>query len=437
MVNSVLAHGGFCVSTRAGVHCEFSRLRQRTSPTILLVDNFADYAEQVEELLAEVSLDTPLLVISSERAYRREHIDVVLSDVPLDSRLLGEPTANELDQLLEKYQTAGLVGQDWLTGNRTQAIRRLRGDPIAIAVCRILNDFRPLDRIVDSLWTAASPVERQIYLAAALAQRCHGAGVRQSVLQLIAGSQFAVDDLIGTSNALPLARHPADGDFVLPRSAVVAERILTRVARQHSDLILEAFVSLASHVAPRVNRKAIGKRSPEARLAGRLFDADKVVRPLLSEAAEDFYEAVKEAWKWNSRYWEQRALLIADRDIRTALQYARHAVTIEVHPLPLTTLGKTLLLSMGTRTSDQERASVFAEAFAVLNRAISIEARNARIAIQPFATLLNGTAKYLADGGALTLIQNEVIRRYMEDARLRYGEDVGIAAAIRRLDAAM
>lgn len=74
------------------------------------------------------------------------------------------------------------------------------------------------------------------------------------------------------------------------------------------------------------------RRSPEARLAGRIFDADKIVKPLLGSAAEDFYVSVQKQWEWNSRYWEQRALLAADTDLHIALQYARYAVAIEFHP---------------------------------------------------------------------------------------------------------
>ena len=85
------------------------------------------------------------------------------------------------------------------------------------------------------------------------------------------------------------------------------------------------------------------RRSPEARLAGRLFDGDKIVKPLLDSAAEQFYVESQKLWEWNSRYWEQRALLKADSDLVTALRYAKQAVAIENHPFPLTTLAKLLL----------------------------------------------------------------------------------------------
>ena len=173
-------------------------LRQRTSPSIILVDNFADYAEQVRDLLDSTQSITSVAIMGVERGYRKEHIDVVMSDTPVAVRELGDPTRNELDQLLEKYQKSGLIGDRKLSANRQGAISALRGDPIAISVCRILNDFRPLDRIVNSLWEAANTKQREVYLVCALAHHCHGTGIRQSVMQMIAGSDFSIDSLLGS-----------------------------------------------------------------------------------------------------------------------------------------------------------------------------------------------------------------------------------------------
>ena len=420
------------IDVRTAARC----LRQRTSPTVLLADNFADCARQVGDLLDEVGPSADVAVVGVDRAYRREHVDVVMSDAPMAVEKLGNPTAGELDQLIEKYRTSGLVAGANLMGDRQQAIGILRGEPIAMAVCRILNDYRPLDRIVDSIWEAATERQRTIYLTCALARRCYAGGVRRSILQAIAGADSSVDDLLGERCPLPLAVHPSHGDFLLPQSVVVADHVLPRIARRETDLTVEVFTSLARGIAPRVNRKAIRMRTPEARLAVRLFDADKIVRPLLAVRAEDFYVAVRDAWEWNSRYWEQRALLIADRDIRTALQFARHAVAIEVHPFPLTTLG-TILLKRLDSAAEAERSPVFVEAFTVLSRAISMERDNTRVTVRPFSTLLTGTSKFLQNGGSLTLEQHNAIRGYVDDARDRYGGDVGIAAAIRKLDSVM
>ena len=419
------------VDVRTAVFC----LRQRTSPTVILIDNFADCARQFRDLFEEIGSNTDVAIIGVERAYRREHVDVVMSDVRMTVKKLGDPTTGELDQLLEKYWTSGLVA-DMTFRDRQHAIGVLRNEPIAMAVCRVLNDYRPLDRIVDSIWEAATETQQRIYLTCALARHCYAAGVRRSILQVIAGTDFSIDDSLSERCPLPLAVHPSNDDFVLPQSVVVADQVLVRVSRQNRDLTIDVFTGLAKGIAGRVNRNAIKRRTPETRLAGRLFDADKIVRPLLAGRSEDFYVAAKDAWEWNSRYWEQRALLIADRDIRTALQFARHAVAIEVHPFPLTTLG-TVLLKRLDSVNKAERVSIFAEAFSVLSRAISIERGDARVTVRPFSTLLTGTSRFLENGGSLTLEQHDAIRSYADDARYRYGGDVGIEAAIKKLDSVM
>lgn len=420
------------IDTKTAARC----LRQRTSPSVILVDNFADCAEQIRDLLEKIGTSVKVIVVGAERVYRKEHVDVVMSDASIIVEKLGNPTEGELDQLLEKYKVSGLIADKSFVKNSRHAIDVLSGDPIAIAVCRILNDYRPFNRIIDSIWEAASETQRRIYLACALARHCFATGIRRSILQMIAGTNFSVDSLLEENCPLPLTVNSRDDDFLLPQNVVVAERVLDRIAKRERNLTISVFTDLAKSIAPRVNRKGVRKRTPEARLAGRLFDADKIVRPFLAEHSEDFYVAVKDAWEWNSRYWEQRALLIVDRDIKTALQYARHAVAIEEHPFPLTTLG-TVLLKYLDSCMETDRAPIFAEAFVKLSLAISMEENNARVSVRPFSALLVGTSRFLENGGSLTLEQHDAIRSYANDARYRYGEDRGIAEAIRSLDSFM
>ena len=424
--------------SRMDVETATECLDQLVSPAVVLVDNFADHAEQVLDLLDMTRATHSVAVLGAERKYRQEHIEVVFSETPATVERLGVPTRPELRQLLENYRRLGLIGDERLVQNPGGAIARLRREPIAVAVCRIMNDFRPLDRIVRSLWAAAEEGQRRVYLACSLGHRCHGAGVRFSVLQNISGPNGSVSESLGDGCPLPLVPSVEDGNFLVPRSGVVAERLLLFVASEYRDVMVEAFTSLATSVAARVNRKAIRRRTPEARLAGRLLDGDKIVRPLLGADAEGFYVAVRDSWAWNSRYWEQRALLIAERDIRTALQYARHAVAIEAHPYCLTTLGKVLFKSLPSQRGRSEaQESTFGEAFLVLQQAIDREKISARVTIHPFSTLLVGTERFLKGGGHLTLEQDEAIRSYAAEAHDRYGHDPGVARALKRLDAAM
>jgi len=415
------------IDIRTAAYC----LGELAHPCIVLVDNLADYVEQIRELHATTEEGGLVAFIGAERRYRQEYIDLIFSDLPIPSQKLTGPTNREFEQLLRNYQDAGLLANKNL--NDLNAAVNLRRDSIAVAVCRILNDFRPIERIVESLWAAATPDQRKVFLACALAQRCHGTGVRYTVLQFVGGLHFSVDSMIGSESPLPLATNTYDDDFLLPQSAVIGERILAYASKVDKELMLDVFTSLANGLAPRVNRKAITMKTPEAKLAGRLFDGDKIVRPLLDAEAESFYVSAKSAWEWNSRYWEQRALLIVDRDIRTALQYARHAVAIEEHSLPLTTLGKVLLRSLDS-AGPVEKQHVFDEAFSILNKAISKEADNARVTIHPFVTLLTGAARYIERGGSLTLEQRDNIDQHLDEARHRFGGDRGLLLIVERLD---
>ena len=249
----------------------------------------------------------------------------------------------ERRQLIELFRQYGLVASADAIKRPDQYAARLKGDPVAISVCRILNDFRPLEGIVDSLWNSCDDEHRLPYLCAALARHCHVTGVRYSLLQAIVGNRCLLSDLFTDSVSLRLTDNPEDKDYAVPMNTVIGERILRRAVEKNPQALFEAFSSLANGLAPHVNRISIMRRSPEARLAGRLFDADKIARPFLGAAADEWYIACQKQWEWNSRYWEQRALLAADDDLETALRYARHALAIERHPFTLTTLAKLML----------------------------------------------------------------------------------------------
>lgn len=178
------------------------------------------------------------------------------------------------------------------------------------------------------------------YLCAALSLHCHASGLRYSILQSIAGQSVPLGKFFDSMIPLGLTANPDDDEFVIPLNAVFADRILQRAISSDKECLFDAFEKIAKGLAPHVNRTAIMRRTPEARLSQRLLDGDKIVKPMLGSRANRLYEVCSKDWEWNSRFWEQRALLLSETDLPTALQYARHAVAIELHPFSLTTLSK-------------------------------------------------------------------------------------------------
>jgi SIR2-like domain len=415
------------IDTNIAIAC-LSRIKTQL---LLVVDGLADHVDQLMELLANTSVSSRVVVLAAERSYRSQYLDVILGPTQRRGEYLLPLTLNECQQLIERYRQLGLVGSKHALRDPNGFAGRILNDPVAIAICRILNDFRPLDAIVDSLVKAATPDHHLPYLCVCLAEHCYGVGLRYSLLQAIVGPGKPINQMFEQQAPLRLAFNALHDEYVVPLNPVIGEQILHRSSRYAPTNLQAAFTGIASALVPHVNRRAIMRRSPEARLAGRLFDADKVVKPLLGSAAENFFVSVQKEWEWNSRYWEQRALLAAETDLNTAVQYARHAVAIESHSFPLTTLGKVLLMVM--EKTPAERASVFAEAFEKLAEAITSEVARSRISVHPYATLITGAARYLEFGEQLTPDQRDRLLGFRIEARNLFPNDMMINNALQRL----
>lgn len=394
-------------------------------PLIVLVDNFAEQASSISNVLAAIAR-TDVVFICAERNYRRRHIQRSLGDTP--HRVVDglDLTHAEASQLVQSYVKRGMTASQQAVRFPAKFATDLVNEPIAVACCHILNDMRPLDAIVQSTYNAASQIERDRYLIAALAQFCFGGGVRYEILAAKTG-QAGWGDQFTIAHPLPLDFYdPGRRNFVIPLNTTLALRTLERAPIED---VARAFERLALGVAARVNREAIRKRAPEARLAGRLFDYEEVIRRFLRDGAGDFYARVQSAWQWNSRYWEQVALYHLarfrnERDpllLQQAVQHARHAVAIEAHPFPLTTLGKVLLAQLGQ--PGMSNSAVFEEAERALTRAIELEHARGRASVHAYATLFKGVLDYIQLGEALDDDQYRTIQDLTAASRRHFPRD--------------
>jgi hypothetical protein len=412
-------------------------------PLVIVVDNLADQATAIAEMLAR--LEKPdVVVLAAERNYRLGYIKQVMAGLPFAAWDHLNLTTIEAERLIDRYADDGLIGDHRVLKNRREYAERIRGEEIAVACCRIMNDFRPLDRIVDGIINDAGKADLDRYLCAALAQHCFNGGVRYEVL-VGATKALGLKQQLEQDSPLPLGFFDARMEFVIPENAVLAERVLTQVARDDTDRLLAVFVNLAREIRPRINRQAIRRRTPEARLSGRLFDYDDIAGKFLGDKAAEFYRQTKSVWQWNSRYWEQVALLNLAQYHRysstqdgidalgQAVLHARHAVSIELHPFGLTTLGKILMTQMLISGSDM--TAVFSEAFEKLAKAIDLEAQWSRSAIQPYMSLFSGTHRFLERGGNLSNRQQDTLLAIGEAARSRFPRDTDMQQLLGEITA--
>ena len=394
-------------------------------PMVIVVDDLAEQAGQLKAIM-DIAEKTDFVVLAAERSYRRRHITRAMGELPyriVDGLDLTKP---EAAQLISSYVLRGSAGSHLATSQPDAFAHELSRDPIAVASCKIKNDMRPLDAIATSTYDAARPNERVRYLAAAIAQVCMRGGARYEIIQNTA--EFGRwNDQFEAAHPLPLDWSDARKDFVIPLNASLAERTVS--VAQGED-VLVAFQGLAKGLASRVSRNSIRRRTPEARLAGRLFDYDDIVSQFLGENAPRFYASAQRDWQWNSRYWEQIALykLSIFRQKRSAdllqeaIQHARHAVAVELHPHPLTTLGKVLLAQIGQPGLSAN--AVFSDAHEALNRAITIERRRSRVSVHAYVTLFRGADLVIQLGDYPSDREVEELLAHLETATKYFQHDL-------------
>lgn len=388
-------------------------------PLLIIVDNFADQAQPINNVL-ELSKRRDIVFVGAERSYRHNHIQRSFGGSPFTTISGLSLNRTEAGQLVELYERRGLVGNPEALSNKSRFISAIEHEPVAVACCHILKDMRPIDRIVDSTFAEVGEIERNRYLIAALAQVCFPGGVRYEVFAA-ASSTANWDRQFEPSHPTPLAYFDPARSFVVPLNRTMAERTLERAPKEAVAII---FRRLATAIAPRVNRETIKRRSPEAKLAARLFDYEDVIKKYLGTTQSgDFYDAVRPAWRWNSRYWEQLALYNLSiyrasneaEFIDNAVQHARHALSIERHAHSLTTLARMLQAQMLDKRYSREKA--FAESVDYLREAIGIERHRGRASVHAYVNLFRGTLSFIEHGGELKDDQYEGIIRLLKDAK--------------------
>ncbi|RAS11982.1 SIR2-like protein [Cupriavidus alkaliphilus] len=399
-------------------------------PVVLVVDNAADQATSIMTMTKGLITLAPVVILCGDRDYREDHIDRILGDLHISYFRVPEWEAANYVPLIERYRKSGLLAQHDAIQRPNQYAEMLAGDPVAIACCRILNSFRPLESIIRSLWDDSSPEARVSYVIASLAEFCYSGGISYPILQR-AQANGGLYDQLNYAVPLPLT-YTEDGEYVLPLHAIVGEKLLAYLARHDRKFVLSAFVKLATAIAPYVNRETIIARTPEARLAQRLFVVDQVVRPLLADDSKEFFQQTQSAWQWNSRYWEQRALLTQMEDLDTAIQYARHAVAIEDHPLPLTTLAS--LVARKMEATRESAYAFFEESFALIRKAVEMEAsRGWRPTPHPYAVLFRAIEFLLNIGGRLSSNEESWVRTQAELCIKHFARELSLKEAAYRV----
>jgi hypothetical protein len=401
-------------------------------PVVIVIDGLGTHAASLRTVISSLKTKTPVVFICADRDYRRNHIDRIIGDLDIDFLPVSNWTQDRYELLIEKLFKLGLLAQYDSVHYPKQFASGLVGDSVAIATCRALNNFKPIESIVRSVWKDASADDKRSYTVAALGEHCCEGGILYPILEK-SHPNNALKNQLNYACPLPLA-YAEDTDYIYPLHPVIADKLLQMLAREKPEWLHDIFCALANALAPHVNRKTTIARTPESRLASRLFSSENVVRPLLGNFADSFYEKSHDAWKWNPRYWEQRALLTQSTNIDLAIQYARHAVAIEEHPFPWTTLASLLVKKLDTLESGH--ASIFDEVIELLQKIVRHEraSRSWRPTPHPYTVLFHAVSIFLKAKGKLAPKVLEWLTQQIEYCKDTFSRDKGLAADIAKIE---
>lgn len=401
---------------------------------VIVIDNLATNVNVARDILESVEFDSKLIILSAERSYRREHIDNSLNSLSYRYIDIKNWTASNYIQLIKKFNKFGLIADNESVSNPDKrALEFEKNEEIASATCRILNDFHPMERIVKSVWNDSEPATKFTYLLAALSEYCSKSGVNYSILRK-ASLNDKLNLQIDYYHPLPLCFTSSRDDYVLPLNATIGERFLFFVRDNYINYLFKAFVALGKTIAPYVNRSTIKARTSESILSARLLRYENVVDDLLGlELGEKFYKEIQEEWKWNSRYWENRALLVAENNLDLGIQHARHAVSIERHPFPWTTLAALLLRKMNVNN----KSEIFNEIFDLLIRAFDYDKYLLRHqGAHAYNVFFRGVIKFIEFNGVLGNVKKQEIKSRIVEANQifsRRGDILKIISLVENL----
>ena len=440
--------------SRSGRNCfwlrSIGRIRADVAATALsaikgrsyvFVDNFADNVVEIVKL-REALKTKDIVFAGAERSYRNDHIKRVYGTGALNEWTVGAVGHYGAEALKASYRNLGLLAQA-----PDKLATPLHDEEIAIACCRIINNFEPLSAIIDRSIKDSSEPDRKCYLFASLASHCHRTGIEYNIIS----SKFPgyqVDVQSDSGGVLPLKIEESNGnEFVTPLNEALSDTILRRISREESNQVYHAFTSLASAIRPRVNPDSIRAGDPCALIAARLFDYDQVVKNLLGiNGALDFFTDTENDWKWNSRYWHQISQLRldlaeheTDPKLRSdladmAVQHARFSKNIEErHQFTYTNLGRIIFGKF--EVLGKSNSSEMEEAISSIQRAIQIEDRKNRLTIHPYMILLDGVEKEVKRGGSFGYEQKQHIKRRIGEARSKFSRDADLIAKCNNVQA--
>ena len=353
--------------------------------TVMIFDDCADFADSIGEL-AEMCAESELklLIVGAERSTRRNFLlqNIDHNYLQLRPEYEYDRLSNrDIGSLIDKLSSRRRLGQI-TRRSRSQQYRYFRSQ----ASRRLFEGMANLEggqgfraRIQTDYQGISSQGLLRLYAAASIAYQ-YGYSVPLGISSKIAEMSAKELQRSLNTNEQDLMFIGSDGVRLPHRitAALVVESALS------GDYRFEALRRLTLALAPHIDIRAIRARTRPYRLLQPLMDQENVFRLVGTTRGRQLYELLQDAYDWNGRYWEQRALFESSLGNHAqARSYAEHSLQLHRHPFAFNTLG-TVLGRIALKTGD---AGTLREAVDNLNR--SRDERRWEASEHPYITFFN------------------------------------------------
>ncbi|MBI3131886.1 MAG: SIR2 family protein [Acidobacteria bacterium] len=327
--------------------CEYLSSRPKT---IFVLDDCADFSSSMSALVAQViKRGLPLRVVATTEAWRQRGVQADLLNANVRIVELEPVPRSHFGSIFQLRNQKGRLGRctemklkdAW---DEFRAKFNQRSLEWLESLEGALNYRQIITELLQSVTT--STVERRLILTAAATHR-----FGYSLPFYLASSLSGTQDLEGLLN--PPSKYSdlayLDDKGLRLRSRSIAIDVWKLASgKERYDISLY----LAKQLSPLVVPQSISRRTYPYRILRQLMDCETVEKDL-REFADQWYADLLPLMGWNSRYWEQRALLAANaKQDEAAYSYAKQAVAIHPgHPYSHTTLGK-ICMQISIRRAD-------------------------------------------------------------------------------------
>lgn len=340
---------------------------------LVFVDAISEHATQVSQIAENfVPGGTKLIVVGADRDANYKEISLRIENIKIFTNRLNALSKLESSDLVKKLRREGLLGRKaHLSDNQLRD--RIIGKELIVALCEVTGDKNRFNDILKSIWDAQGSIEVQRLLTVIALTYAHGYPVKFSIAQSISGlTVHEIRKIISTGSLQDVIfRTKLYGEYLQLAHRVLAERLVANIIPR--DVLFDSYVELAIKIAPYVSRDTLKRLTTEVRICRRLLDYEPYVKLALKSRAKEFYNSIRDSWMWNSRYWEQMALLELDsKNYKIAITHAEQAVSIERHPLTCTTLGKVLMKTSVAPEFLANNEEIFSMAIDALKTAIEL-----------------------------------------------------------------